>query len=179
MLTVDIALAVLLITTPDAEFDVRPPSTVFQAVGVALEIIDKAECGWLFNGEEGFDYHLQVCRDRWQEIADAPPAYDASRFPCREMCLEALTFNSRYRAHLDDMRQLWPGMTWEIDEALSEANGLYGVWDAAADVQAPFYGVYYKRLRLKQLRDAIGCDAYYNGAMPPFVPIWRFNQIGE
>ena len=47
------------------------------------------------------------------------------------------------------------------------------VWEAA--IEARLYSERYtRRHRLDDLRELLGPEAYYQGALPPPVPLWRF-----
>ena len=65
----------------------------------------------------------------------------------------------------------------ELREMLQEVDRLYNIWDTVRDARCDYYYVTVRRQALKKLRETVGDDAYYSGALPPHVPIWRFARI--
>lgn len=168
-----LALALAALTAPDVALDKPPcPLPTMQSVAVALEIMDDSERSYMLAHPDYFVANLQAMRDRWVELADAPPAFDAGRFPDCELCSEMCSFNWQYRDQLRDSWDLWRE-DW-ILEAIAETEAAYKVWDLARDASCGRYYVTVRRRALKELRELIGADAYYAGCLPPHVPAWRF-----
>lgn len=164
-----LALALAAITAPPEVDTADCPCTIgaVHSVAMALELMDPAEAEW--------SPGLEVVRERWRELADAPSAEDAKRFPDREMCCEACSFNWAWRDYMRDSWELWRDD--EIGDAIREGERLYDAWDTARDAGCPYYWIHVRRRALAKLRDLIGQDAYYNGRLPPPVPIWHFSRI--
>jgi hypothetical protein len=51
------------------------------------------------------------------------------------------------------------------------------LWDAVRDARSECYYVTARRQALQSLRTTLGPDAYYRGALPPHVPVWRFGRM--
>jgi hypothetical protein len=99
--------------------------------------------------------------------------FDALRFPHRELACELLTFNRAYHSHMSRRIEA-EGARRELEDALTEADQLYRIWDLVRDASSDFYYVSVRRQALAALRDAIGPGDYYRGVLPPHVPVWRF-----
>jgi hypothetical protein len=151
--------------------------TALQELAVELEILDPREVRYVLTRPEDFETDLNLLRRRYHELADAPRLSDGGRFPDRNSVNEYLAFNRAYRRYLDARQPLEPDRTWQFREALRETDWLYQVWDAVRDARCEFYYVTVRRQALKRLRDLVGPDAYYNGELPPYVPVWRFQDI--
>jgi hypothetical protein len=149
-------------------------STV-QALALGWEVLDPREKGCVLARREHFDADVQLVRRRCRDLADAPPLADAERFPCREMVCEMLSFNRDYHRTLSLRKQAQGGRDG-VDEALSEADELYRIWDTIRDARSAFYYVSVRREALARLRQLIGPDDYARGVLPPHVPLWRFDR---
>ena len=85
-----------------------------------------------------------------------------------------LSFNRAYRAHLAAREMVEGSARDELGKALEEADQLYRVWDAVRDARSECYYVSVRRQALLTLQSALGPAAYFQGALPPHVPVWRF-----
>jgi len=183
MIPLDYVLAVALLATPEgaelpgtgAEYaSVRP---TMQAVALEWELLDAREVRYVLARAEDFPADLKLLRRRFQDLADAPPLDDCLRFPDRTLVNDLLSFNRAYRQHLDSRQGLDSSSRWELHEALQETDRLYQIWDTVRDARCEYYYVTVRRQALKQLREAVGPEAYYGGTLPPNVPVWRFTRI--
>ncbi len=184
MFPLDYLLAVALISgSPEAEVPpeaaaefaaVRP---TLKSLAVAWEVLDPRETRYILKQADSFPTDLKLLRKRRRDLADAPPLHDCMRFPDRALINDLLAFNRAYRQHLDSRQPVDVTYTYELHEALREADRLYQVWDTVRDARCEFYYVTVRRLALKKLRDSRGQQAYYSGALPPHVPVWRFTRI--
>ena len=82
-----------------------------------------------------------------------------------------------YRQYLENRRQMNPSSSWELCETIGEVDRLYHLWDNIRDSRCDYYYVTIRRQALKKIRDEIGVAAFYNGQLPPHVPVWRFQRI--
>jgi hypothetical protein len=146
-----------------------------QSMAVEMEIMDPREVRWMLGRAEDVAEDVYLLRQRYRELADAPPAIDAWRFPERATVNACLTFNRTYRSHLES--QWTPGRDYECGEALREVDRLYFVWDCIRDAQGDYYYVTIRRMALKQLREQIGDEAYARGELPCYVPLHRFRTM--
>jgi hypothetical protein len=178
MFPLDLLIAFVLVTGPADPPEVPPcPLWTIQGVALSLEIMDPREVRYVMSRPEDFACDLKLLRRRYQELATAPPACDAERFPSREMIGDLLAFNRQYRQRLQETIPYAPGDEWEIGEAVRECDLLYLAWDKARDTQCVFYYVTVRRNALASLRELIGPQLYYVGCMPPHVPVWRFRRM--
>jgi hypothetical protein len=148
-----------------------------QKLAVRWEILDPREVRYILARPDDFVSDLNLVRRRYQALADAPALSDCQRFPDRDAVNELLSFNRAYRQHLGLRQPMELSRWWELRTALQETDHLYQVWDNVRDARCEYYYVTVRRQALKKLREMIGEDAYYNGQMPPSVPIWRFREV--
>jgi hypothetical protein len=174
-------LAYLVLTSPtEPEIPSRLAEsesfrTTLQTLAVRWEIMDPREVRWVLTRPEDFLADLRMLRRRYAELADAPLALDAWRFPDRETVNACLTFNRAYRENVESN---WsPGRAYEMTQALAEVDRLYSIWDNVRDSQMEYYYVTVRRSALKQLREAVGAEAYTRGELPCHVPLHRFRMV--
>jgi hypothetical protein len=103
--------------------------------------------------------------------------HDCERFPDRAAINDMLAFNRSYRQHMDACQPVNLSRWWEFRAVLQETDQLYQIWDTARDARCDYYYVTVRRQALKKLRELVGAEVYYSGEMPPYVPLWRFQQI--
>lgn len=173
--------AALLLAPPDTparnrHFDWAP---WLQGIAIGWEILDPREVRYTLCRPPDFAADLNTLRRRRLELADAPPASDAHRFPDRSLVNEYLAFNREYRQQLDMRTAGDPARYWQLREALQEADRLYLIWDAVRDARCEYYFVTVRRQALKRLREMLGEEAYYGGQLPPYVPLHRFHSIRQ
>lgn len=106
---------------------------------------------------------------------ELPPLSDAERFPPRCFATTALEFNRSYRGYVENQQAFDVRSYWDWNDVLSETDYCYNCWSALAAVQgAEGEDETSRRAALVRLRELLGDEAYYQGAMPPSVPVWRF-----
>jgi hypothetical protein len=183
MFGLDCLLAVTVLTAPSRALG-PPPAQVhavlrppLQALFVQWEILDQRELRYILARPEDFLSDLNLLRRRFHDLVDAPPLHDCLRFPDRERVNDLLAFNREYRRNLSIRQPVELARWWELREALQETDHLYQVWDTVRDARCDYYYVTVRRHALKKLRQLLGEDAYYNGRLPPCVPLWRFQGI--
>jgi hypothetical protein len=174
--------AALLLQSPETP-EAAPVPEVAESIRFAMqmlalewEILDSRELRYVLVRPEDFTSDLNLLRRRHSDLADAPSSYDCFRFPERQAINEFLTFNRAYRQHLDMRQPCEPSRWWELRTAVQETDHLYQVWDTVRDARCEYYYVTVRRQALKRLREMVGDDAYYNGQLPPYVPLWRFQD---
>lgn len=176
-------LAATLLTTPP---DVPEPAPAaddwpvvqeaLQKLAVEWEILDPRETRYVLARPEDFENDLNLLRRRFQDLKAAPKLSDCQRFPDRGTVSELLAFNRSYRRHLDARQPLEQDRGDGLRAALQETDWLYQVWDAVRDARCEYYYVTVRRQALKRLQTMLGTDAYAAGQLPPFVPLWRFQE---
>jgi hypothetical protein len=108
-------------------------------------------------------------------LASDPALSDYERFPPRSSATAALEFNRAYREHVVCRQSVELHHWWDWEDTLSETDYLYHCWAALATAQgADGDSEESRRAGLRRLRELLGDEAYYQGAMPPSVPVWRF-----
>jgi len=184
MFPLDCVLAVALLALPPDTSDGAEAADTFatvrptlQQVAVSWEVLDPRETKYVLTRGEDFLSDLKLLRRRYQDLSEAPPVADSFRFPDRQLVNELLAFNRSYRQHLDQRQAMEPALFWELREATLEADRLYQLWDNIRDARCEYYYVTVRRQALKKIKDMIGEAHYYNGQLPPHVPVWRFARI--
>ncbi len=177
-------MAAALLTQP-AESPQPPPGPEYfailkgplQQLAVQWEILDPREVRYVLARPEDFTSDLNLLRRRYQELNDAPPLSDSHRFPDRTAINELLAVNRTFRQNIDVRQPGEPSRWWELHSVLQETDNLYHVWDTVRDARCEYYYVTVRRQALQRLRDLLGPQAYYQGNLPPHVPMWRFQEI--
>ena len=181
MNTSDLLLAAILLTSPPGTGETTPPpdrwpaiQSAVQHLAVQWEILDKAEMKYIFSDIRDFNIDLEILRNRCVDLADAPKAGEAFRFPDRRVSAEMIQFNRAYRASLAQRQMMEGDRIDDLSEAAKETDRLYHVWDAARDARCDYYHITVRRQALKKLKGLLGDEAYATGMLPPNVPTWRF-----
>jgi hypothetical protein len=104
---------------------------------------------------------------------------DLNRFPGPSETVRQLAVAD---AHLDDLyfRRQTHGGGWGLDAAITEAIRYRDCWlalDGAHHYDVSSTRWWFPIDHLKWLRDEIGCNAYYRGAMPPPIPPSHWRRI--
>lgn len=177
MFPLGLLVAVASITAEGEPLSDRPPCSLadMRVVAVSLEIMDPRESRYHLAFETDFLADTNLMRRRYAELCDAPPLRDSIRFPGRDVCNEMAYSNRRYHDRLLDIQ--WMHAEW-IKDAICDTDRLYEVWDTVRDAQCHYYYVTVRRAALQRLREKLGAEAYYAGALPPSVPVW-FMQKGD
>lgn len=169
------ALLLLLPCDPPDAFDLLSPA--IQAFCISLEVLDERERSYVLARGADFAADLALLRGRFRELHDAPRLADRHRFPERPLINECLAVNRAFRQQLDIRWRMAVHDSWIWKDALNETDRLYCVWDVARDAQCEYYYVAVRRQALLRLRELLGEEAYYAGQMPPWIPLWRFQEI--
>jgi hypothetical protein len=184
MLAYDYVLAAALLTQPPGLPEMDLGSDTFaalhlplQALALEWEVLDPRELRFVLVRAEDFHSDMNLLRRRYHDLADAPRVADAQRFPDRATVAEYLAFNRAYRKHIDTGILPDAPHGWKIRLALQETDHLYQVWEIVRDSCSENYYVTMRRHALKKLRAVLGDEDYYAGRLPPFVPLWRFQEM--
>ncbi len=133
------------------------------------------------------DAVLLLCLGWGDPHPELPPLSDLDRFPVKWVVEEQLEFSRQHRAWLRVQQGAHPYWSADWQPWLDEAQELWDVWslldsawmewtDDGWEGGEPFDVDAYRRGLLAQLRDRLGYRDYYEGRMPPPVPIWRFRR---
>jgi len=177
------ALAAALLTTPPEVPDPPPDvqdwpavQAAIQSLAVKWEILDPREVRYVMARREDWENDIALLRRRYQELKDAPKLCDAQRFPDRNTVNDLLAFNRAYRRHVDARQALEQDRGPRLRAALKETDYLYQVWDSVRDARCEYYYITVRRQALRRLREMIGPEAYDSATLPPYVPLWRFQE---
>jgi hypothetical protein len=180
MLPLDYVLAVAALTGPAGCGEgeslrehlclARPIRTL----ALTWEILDPRETRSVLTRPEDLEGDLPMLRRRYLDLADAPPVIDSMRFPDRACAAELLAFNRAYHAHMLRCHDADVQKGSDVQDALTETDMLYHVWDLVRDARSELYYVSVRRQALAALREALGPACYASGVLPPHVPVWRF-----
>ena len=159
----------------------RFPTLRYTLTALALdaEILDVRETRYVLSREEDLLSDLRMLQRRYADLADAPALCDSLRFPDRSTVNELLVFNRAYRSYLESRQPMELVHASYLRAVLKEVDDLYQVWDKVRDARCEYYYVTVRRQALKELRSLIGEEAYYEGRLPPHVPLWRFQRLND
>lgn len=184
MFPLDYLVAAALLASPPGCEDLPASADIYlhlaptiQHLAISWEILDLRESRYLLIRKDDFRSDMNLLRQRFHELLDAPPLPDCMRFPPRQVVSELLGFNRSYREHLEKCRVAGATPDRNFDEVLAEVDRLYHLWDAVRDSRCEYYYITVRRQALKKVRDTIGEAAFYNGIFPPHVPLWHFRRI--
>ena len=142
--------------------------------------VDPREVKYVLSNPQCFQQDFNLIKCRYKKLYDAPFVVDCQRFPARSDCYDAKSYNRFYKQHIEFKLQVSVYQNKEFwRQTLQETDYLYQVWDTVSDSRSEYYYVTVRREALKNLRDMIGEDAYYTGELPPYVPLWRFNEVSK
>jgi hypothetical protein len=175
-----LAMALIIGENPNYSFsDLNSPPPVAECIrniAVDWEILDPRETKYVLF--PNFAQDLKMIQKRYEKLYDAPFVIDCERFPDRSFAYDARAFNRLYKIQIEFKLQVSVYQNREYwRQTLKETDYLYNVWDKVQDSHCQYYYVTVRREALKDLRNMIGEDAYYAGELPPYVPIWRFQNI--
>jgi hypothetical protein len=182
MIPLDYVLAVAVLTVPGGSAEGIPLgehvclARPIREVALRWEVLDPREARCFLCRVESFESDVRLLQKRQAELADSPLVRDAERFPVRELVCEVLTFNRAYYGYLMRKRDAEGRGQPELEQALSETDMLYHIYDLVRDARSECYYVSVRRQALAALREAIGPADYCTGVLPPHVPVWRFER---
>ncbi len=111
-------------------------------------------------------------------VEPEPTLADLKRFPSAQAVAGCLDFSHRYEAHC---RQQADGCAWAHVrqywvECATEAEQMRGPWETLSGARSSDYGGGYRLYCLRELRLLLGPARYWQGAMPPAIPLWRWTE---
>jgi hypothetical protein len=146
------------------------------------ELIDPKEIKYILTLDDKLDsayFDVILLNKRYHELfaQNAPKLIEANRFLyTHKQINEILTFNRAFRQTLVNRQNIEFDRATFYRKVIAETDELYNIWDALRDSKAEFYYITVRRNALFNLKNKLGDEAYYQGTMPPFVPIWRFEE---
>jgi hypothetical protein len=175
-------LAVVLLTSSPDKLEIPDSAALHQLVAPALttlalhwELLDPRETDYLKSAPD-FVADVKLLQSRYAELHNAPPVAEVERFPGRDLVNDLLAFNRNYRDSVNARLGLDMVHIDELRTILEETDHLNRVYEAVRDARCDYYYVTYRRQALAQLRDLVGLEAFYNGQLPPHVPLSRIPE---
>ena len=165
----------LILCPTDPQVSSQAPPQAWQAlkeISLALEIVGPHE-----NWASDFRSELRYVRYYWGLLRYAPRLADCCGLPSNSLACEQCRFNEEYQCYLQTQQCIFTHRTDDLGEVLRATRQLHQAWDCLRRASAANQAWAYRRRMLVELRDLIGMNAYYNGRMPPSVPMWCFKEI--
>jgi hypothetical protein len=156
---------------PDLYAEVAP---ALRHLAMDWQFLDRRECDARLTEPEAFAADLDMLRERYQDLWNAPLVEEADRLPGRDIVCDLLDFNRSYQQALSSRLEVDTLHGDEVQAALAETDQLYRVWDKVRAARDERYFVTGRREALQDLRTLVGQRAFYTGQLPPHVPLWRF-----
>lgn len=112
------------------------------------------------------------------EMPECPPVSDCKLFPPAEVVMDGKRFNERYKTYLEGQwKRSSPSRREGLYDAIAECERLWSIYDYAYYSQQKDYSDEQRRQWLWELRELLGDRDYYQGLLPPPVPVWSFRVI--
>lgn len=176
MFTYDAVLAAALLTSPSG-----PPSATNAAwsdrlgpfviaLAIEAEVLDPREGDRIFQKPHHFRHDLNLLRDRWQDLSNAPFVEEGRRFPACSPAKECLALNRAVREELLQRIAQDASRAEEWRNALEENERLHQIWEEVRYANG-CYDITVRRRALMRLRELLGAEAFYRGHLPPPVPL--------
>lgn len=166
-----VALALLLAPDlPDLPDRSLPPD-VYQTVKDISECLElfRRNGNWATDGSSELRWARNSLRRTW----GSPPAADACWLPSVEFSAGALEFNEKFIEHL----RARPTCHDDLTTVREEAQWLRCAWELAYKARQAGDDLGASRRALGALREMIGAEAYREGRLPPWVPVWRMSVV--
>ena len=115
--------------------------------------------------------------------ASAAEAADLDRFPCcwvAEACEEAgRSYLSSLRLQMFAQRWLHRDPVWQA--TVADAERVHAIWLQLVVIHYHIGAgqVDWGLDAMEELRELLGEERWWQGRMPPAVPIWRFRRVGR
>lgn len=111
-----------------------------------------------------------------------PPLQDAMMFPGYATANHNMQLAAAHRDWLETQAQFYPDREWFFVVWATEAKFLFDVWHLLTEIQGTeaegnYNSTELRRAYLAELKEKLGPYWYYQGIMPPPVPLWRFKKI--
>jgi hypothetical protein len=171
----DIVTALLILFPAVPQMPHHVPAGMWQSlkrIALRMEVVGPSE-RWI----DDYRSELNYVRRHARELREAPPLGDVAILPQSSVSRESRCFNLNYQRNLELRRNVALHRQDELDEALQEAKNLSTIWALVDTAACPSQSWVCRRMALMRLREMLGPEAYYGGAIPPCVPLWRFEMI--
>jgi hypothetical protein len=150
------------------------PRDGLRKLTIQYELLDQRES--VFVTDSYLESDFKLIMQRYVKLYDAPLICDCAKFQNDDIT-NIIDFNRKYCSFVSNQKRILGENTIWFDDTIKETNELFIIWDLVRDINCPYYNITIKRDSLKKLKIKLGDDAYYNGALPPCVPIWRFQRF--
>jgi hypothetical protein len=171
----DLLTALLILSPVVPAVPHHVPSGLWQSLkrmALRMEVVGPDE-RWIDDYRSELNYVRRHARD----LSGAPPLGDACSLPPAAVSRESRCFNLNYQRNLELRRNLALHRQEELDESLQEAKHLASIWALVDTAACSSQSWVCRRLALMRLREMLGPEAYYAGAIPPCAPFWRFEML--
>jgi hypothetical protein len=175
-----LAVAMVLLYQPEDPTSVA--TIVFvrsELKGLSLhwQLLDaKYKDGW-FRSRDDNPRELKIVRYRYCRLNGAPPAEYAVFFQIDWKEIQVgLEANADYLSHLSAVESVYPNNPY-IPKLREDALKLYQVWSMLTVVKSPQQEIDDVRFGLLRLRDLLGEDDFYQGRIPPSVPLRWYKEV--
>jgi hypothetical protein len=178
MVPLDYVLAVAAVTAPgDIAGEYAHLGTALRQVALCWELIDPRERRCLRGQGGSFADDLKWLRRRHDELENAPRTGEAFRLPPLRVVKEGLQFNLAFRKTLASRAEGATGPTLEEAQGhLKELDRRHRIWGLMQDAHRACYCVTARRRALRDLREAVGDEAFFRGEWPAVVPVEAFRE---
>lgn len=174
-------LAVLILSLPqgalpdDTAAQLSWLAPYCQDVALQWELLDPREKTMCMACRENFISDLKLLQRRMEDMADAPLLRDRLRlFPPYDIAVSRIRLNLAYQFWLREKVANEPLRRKLYEQVQEENKKLYFLWGDVRDAACDSFYVSVRRIALKHLKKELGAEAYYNGCLPPPVPVWYF-----
>ena len=179
MFSCECVLAAVLLTSP-TEMPLAPHQAawvetvrpVVLTLAIDAQILDPREKGFVLSSDMIAD--LTMLQGRYRDLASAPYLDEGQRFPDRKLINDLLAMNRAFRNQLSSRLSVDLVHAEELRSAIIQTDQLYQVWDTVRDGRCDYYYVTVRRQAFALLRDLVGPESFYNGQLPPHLPVWLF-----
>ena len=179
MFSCECVLAAVLLTSP-TEMPLAPHQAawvesvrpVVLTLAIDAQILDPREKGFVLSSDMIAD--LTMLQGRYRDLASAPYLEEGQRFPDRKLINDLLAMNRAFRNQLSSRLSVDLVHAEELRSAIIQTDQLYQVWDTVRDGRCDYYYVTVRRQAFALLRDLVGPESFYNGQLPPHLPVWLF-----
>ena len=168
-------VAFLILCPTDPQVSSQAPPQAWQAlkeISLDLEIVGPHE-----NWASDFRSELRYVRHYWRLLQNAPRLADCQALPANSFACDQCRFNEEFQCCLQSQQVLFTHRMDDLNDVLRRPGNCTRTWDCLRRASAADQTWAYRRRMLVQLRELVGMDAYYNGRMPPCVPLWTFKEV--
>lgn len=111
-------------------------------------------------------------------VPDPPPLTDLRWFPPADMAERNWLMGLGHRDWIDRQAEFALCERDYWDDCRRDARWCNRAWDLLDNAhRCHMNDIEWRRGELAKLRDMIGWEAYYQGRMPPPLPVWRMPRI--